>query len=136
MNSIDLYFLNKANQKISDEYFEEIQKDDLENIKKAKTKILTIPLLAFSVTYLIKNFRDRMFVSNNFLVNMMSIRSKYSNQQYKSKNYEERKADVDKMANPYQQISQERKAQEEISKSKGIHWRLILSKFLSFYDGL
>lgn len=117
MNAVDLYFLNKANDALDDEYLTEIQQVDIDNLEKAKRRILILPLLTFAVTYLIKASRDSIFISNNFLVNMMTIRRKYKETKFKSKTYEERKDKVDDMANPYRQIAEERRLENEAKRS-------------------
>lgn len=111
-----MYFINKANAAVDDEFFSEIESGDIDNLKKAKRRILTLPLLTFAVTYLIKQFRNRIFISNNFLLNIMTLRQKYQGKQYKSKTYEERKESVDKLASPYKAIAEEAKAQKSAVK--------------------
>ena len=115
MNAIDLYYINKAKENVEDEYFTEIQESDLDNIRKAKRKMFTLPLMTLGATYLIKMFRDRIFISNNFLINIMSVRKKHNSTQYKSKTYDQRKDDIDRLAEPYQNIKQK---SEEIEKLK------------------
>ena len=118
MNSIDMYFINKANKDLDDEYLEQIEQADIYNLKKAKRNIILIPMFTFAITYMIKSFRDKIFMSGNYLVNIMTIRQKYKDTKYKSKTYEERKDDVKKMASPYKDIAEElKKAKEEKAKN-------------------
>lgn len=92
------------NPKIKKIFPMEMEQKDLKELEKAKRKLIIFPLMAFGITYLIKNFRDKMFVSNNFLVNMMTIRGKYSDTQYKSKTFDERKEEINDISDPYKQI--------------------------------
>jgi hypothetical protein len=117
MNAVDLYFLNKANDAVDDEYLTEIQQVDIDNLEKAKRRILILPLLTLAVTYLIKASRDSIFISNNFLVNIMTVRRKYKETKFKSKTYEERKDKVDEIADPYRQIAEERRLEKEARQS-------------------
>ena len=111
-----MYFINKANKDVDDEYLESIEQADIANIKRAKRNIVVIPMATFAITYFIKTFRDRIFTSSNYLVNIMTIRKKYKNTKYKSKTYEERKESVDKMATPYKDIAEELKKEKEMTK--------------------
>ena len=108
MNAIDVYYINKANEKLEDKYFDSIQQSDIDNINKAKRNILTIPIMTFGVTYVLTMLRSKIFVSSNFLLNILTIRRKYSNTKYKSKSYEERKDSVQEMAEPYKEIKEQK----------------------------
>jgi hypothetical protein len=105
MDTVDLYFLNKANVNTEDEFLTEISQSDMTNLSKTKRTMLTLPIFAFGLTYFIRSFRDRVFVSNNFLVNFMSIRSKYKDT-YTSKSLEERHEELKDVENPYKEIKQ------------------------------
>jgi len=115
MNAVDMYFINKANSAVEDEYFPKLLDADITNLEKAKRRILYIPFVTLGVTYMIKSFRDHMFVSNNFLVNMMTVRGKYRDTKFRSKNYQQRKSQVDKLADPYKEIVIEQKLKKEES---------------------
>lgn len=87
-----------------DDLPQEIEEADIEDLAKAKRKMLILPLATFGITYIIRNFRDKVFVSSNFLINMMNVRGKYSKADFKSTSISERMEELKSSEDPYKQI--------------------------------
>ncbi|CAI2376650.1 unnamed protein product [Moneuplotes crassus] len=108
----------------------EVDEKDIKDLAKSKRKMILLPLGTFGITYLIRNFRDKIFVSGNFLVNIMNVRGKYKNDSYNSKSVSQSLDEARNSEDPYKMIKAERElakknlkdnSVEKITKSKVVY---------------
>jgi hypothetical protein len=57
MNIIEKYYIRKAHLNTKDDYYGEIDKGDIELMKRAKLYLFIVPAITFSAFYLAKELR-------------------------------------------------------------------------------
>lgn len=82
----------------------EVDESDIKDLAKARRKMILLPLGTFGITYLIRNFRDKVFVSGNFLINIMNAKGKFKHENYNSKSVSESLDEARQSEDPYKLI--------------------------------
>lgn len=98
-------------------------------------------MISIGITYLIKTFRNRIFVSNNYLVNIMSIHSKYKDTRFETKKSEPIKSDAQVMAESFKNIKKQEEEQKlKLEKENTVQTKvgilLFFSSFLNSHNSL
>ncbi len=77
MNIIEKYYIRKAHLNQKDEFYGEIEKGDIELMKRAKLYLFIVPIVTFSACYIGKELRTQMFMSQHFYYVIKRAQERY-----------------------------------------------------------